>query len=509
MLETLKKKLQLAVNFPSPPAVALQIIGLTREPEIDMAKVAAAISKDPALTAKVLRVANSAHYARRRKSENLRQAIVTLGVNAATTLALSFSMVGTYRSGKGTGIDYTHFWRRALLSAAAARAFAQLQNVRAPEDVFLVAVLQDIGVLAIDRVEPSFYGSLPSNASHDQRIALETKVLGTDHASLGSWLMREWKLPESLCAVVELSHEPAWADGQTPAGLASRCVALGSECVELLFDPQSTTRIHVLAAHAKQWLDIDPIALSDTMVAIVAEVPEIERLFDTSLMESDVATLILEQARDLLSYRAMQALDQVRTLTENSAHLEARTAALEDKHRRDALTGVFNRGYLDEVLAIEFQSANEGGWPLSIVFADLDRFKEVNDTYGHPAGDTVLIATAKLIMDVVRDTDFVARYGGEEFVILLPGVGTEAAEGVCSRLLARLRVTSHTVAGGMIQATASLGLATHSANTPFPSVAHLLEAADRCMYAAKEAGRNRLISFSAPPQAEPVMQVAG
>ena len=134
MIDTLKRKLELAGNFPSPPAIALQIIALSRQPDIDIGRVAAAISKDPGLTIKVMRVANSPLYAKRRKSENLRQALVALGLNAATTLALSFSLVATYKSGKGAGIDYTQYWRRALLSASAARTFAATQSCTSEPD---------------------------------------------------------------------------------------------------------------------------------------------------------------------------------------------------------------------------------------------------------------------------------------------------------------------------------------------------------------------------------------
>lgn len=91
MLNALKTKLAINVNFPSPPAIAQQIIALASEPDIDLVRVAAAISKDPGLTTKILRVANSPLYSKRRKSENLRQALVVLGLNAAITLALSFS----------------------------------------------------------------------------------------------------------------------------------------------------------------------------------------------------------------------------------------------------------------------------------------------------------------------------------------------------------------------------------------------------------------------------------
>ncbi len=496
MLEPLKKKLQLTTNFPSPPAIALQIVALAADPEIDVAKVASTISKDPGLTVKILRVANSPLYAKRRKSENLRQALVALGLNAATTLALSFSLVSSYNGGKGSGINYTRYWRRAILSASAARTFGTLAGVQVLEDIFLAALLQDIAVLAIDRVEADFYRGLPPDCTHAEIVVHEMQSLGSDHAALGGWLLRHWKLPEALCATVEASHEPAAAAPETALGMAARCVALGSECVEVLLAPQTPSDLKALAAHAQAWLGVDAESLANAMTTIVDEIPEIERLFDTAILEADAATSILEQARELLTFRSLQALDQMSSLQEASEELEARTAALEDKHRRDALTGVFNRGHLDEVLRREFDSAVAGGWPLSIVFVDLDRFKHVNDTYGHPTGDAVLTATAQLFVEVLRDSDCVARYGGEEFLIVLPGLATDPAVKVCERLLARVRNLQHPVPGGSIRVTASLGLATLTMKARFARVADLIEAADRCVYAAKKAGRDRLVCFN-------------
>lgn len=496
MIEPLKNKLRLASNFPSPPAIALQIVALASDPEIDVAKVASTISKDPGLTAKVLRVANSPLYAKRRKSENLRQALVALGLNAATTLSLGFSLVTAYKGGKSAGINLGRYWRRALLGASAARTIGAIQNVRSLEDLFLAALLQDIAVLAIDRVQPDFYRALSPDATHAQLLAHEKQMIGTDHADVGAWLLRQWKLPESLCATVEASHEPP-CEGQSTVGMAARCVALGSACVELLLAPQHTVDdLQGLATYAAESLGIGAEALADAMTTIVAEIPEMERLFDTEIMDGDSAATILDQARELLMFRNLQALDQMSTLEQASAQLEARTAALEDQQRRDGLTGVFNRRYLDEVLEREFQGAVAGGWPLSIVFADLDRFKDVNDTYGHPAGDEVLIGTARLFLEVLRDTDCVARYGGEEFVIVLPGLAADAARSVCERLLERLRACPHAVAGGTIRVTASLGIATHAANTPYARVSDLIEAADRCVYAAKKRGRDRLVCSS-------------
>ena len=268
-----------------------------------MARVATTISKDPVLTAKVLPgAANSTLNTKRRKSENLRQALVALGLNAATTLALSFSLVSTYKTGAALGISHTRYWRRAILGASAARTFAVLKGVRAPEDVFLAALLQDIAVLAIDRVQPDFYG-LPAEAMHRDLIAHEIVSLGADHAAVGAWLLRQWKLPESLCAAVEASHDPAERRrSRRPAWAGSSCVALGSECVELLLGPTPGDPA-ALAQQAETWLGIGAEALTTAMSTIVAEIPEVERLFDTAILDADVAASIIEQARELLTLR--------------------------------------------------------------------------------------------------------------------------------------------------------------------------------------------------------------
>jgi diguanylate cyclase (GGDEF)-like protein len=497
MLDRLKSKLKASVNFPSPPAIAQQIIALAGDPHIDISQVAAAISRDPGIAAKLLRAANSALYSRQRKSANLRQALIVLGLHGATTVALGFCLLGTYRGLRSNGVDYDRYWRRAILSASAAKCFGALQNASAVEDIFLAALLQDIAILGVDRSAPDFYRDLPRNASHREISAHETARLGIDHAELGAWLLEYWKLPERLCRTVAWSHAPPIADRSSPTGIAASCVALGSECVEILLAPAAAADCAVLAQHASEWLGIDAPAVAEVMGKIVAEIPEIERLFDTKLLRPDAASVILDQARDLLLVRNLQAFGQVSGSRDTNLKSEARIEALQDAQQRDGLTGLYNRGYLDLMLRREFQAATKGNWPLSVVFVDLDRFKGINETYGHEAGDSVLVTTAKSIASVARDTDCVARYGGEEFVIVLPGLASPGAEIFCQRLIARLRSTVHPIRGTMVTVTASVGLATHTPKTPFQRASHLINAADRSVWVAKKSGRDQLVRHNA------------
>jgi diguanylate cyclase (GGDEF)-like protein len=493
MLDHLKSKLKASVNFPGPSAIAQQIIALAGDPDVDVAQVAAAIGRDPGLAARLLRVANSALYSRQRKSTNLRQALNVLGLHGATALALGFSLLDTYRGLNSNGVDYDRYWRRAILSASAARCFGALQNAGAVEDIFLAALLQDIAILGVDRAAPDFYSDLSRETSHREFSAHETVRLGIDHAELSAWLLEYWKLPKPLCRAVAWSHAPPTAVRSTPTGMAACCVALGSECVEILLAPAAAPDFAALAEHAAEWLDIDAPTLAEVMGTIVAEIPEIERLFDATLLRPDAASVILDQARDLLIRGGHQALGPVSSLRETNLKLEARTAAVHDGQHRDGLTGLYNRGFLDLMLRREFQAATAGNWPLSLVFVDLDRFREINDTYGQEAGDSVLLTTAKLIASVARDTDCVARYGGEEFVIVLPGLASPGAEIFCQRLIARLRSTLHPIGGTMVTVTASVGLATQAPKTPFQRVSHLINAANRSVCAAKKSGRNRLV----------------
>src|SRR5580692_5708742 len=174
----IEAKLRRLVNFPSPPGVATHIIELAQDPDIEMGKVAKALSMDSALSSKVLRIANSPLYAQRRKSENLRQALVVLGLNATLTLALSFSLVKSLRARKSNGMSYPFYWRRALVSATAARALADAMRQSLAEEIFLAALLQDVGMLALDQALPDLYqGSEALQQDHAALAELETKRL--------------------------------------------------------------------------------------------------------------------------------------------------------------------------------------------------------------------------------------------------------------------------------------------------------------------------------------------
>ena len=162
--------------------------------------------------------------------------------------------------------------------------------------------------------------------------------------------------------------------------------------------------------------------------------------------------------------------------------------ALVRQANHDPLTGCYNRASGEELFSIQFSLAERNGTALTVVFVDLDKFKSVNDTYGHEAGDRILIAAVKTMRDSLRAGDALVRWGGEEFLVMLPN--TDCASAVV--MLERLRTggLGPRPDGGML--TASYGLAERQADGAVDT-RQLLEIADRRMYQAKEQGRNRWI----------------
>lgn len=167
--------------------------------------------------------------------------------------------------------------------------------------------------------------------------------------------------------------------------------------------------------------------------------------------------------------------------------------ALRRSSTTDALTGLYNRRFLDATLATEFTRAERGQSALSVLMIDVDHFKHFNDTHGHDQGDRVLQMVSRCLRDNVRPFDFACRYGGEEFAVILPGMDGALARQVAERV--RVAVAQTEVDG--LHVHVSVGLAS------FPLVAvlfpdALIKAADAALYRAKESGRNRVVEAQAP-----------
>lgn len=174
----------------------------------------------------------------------------------------------------------------------------------------------------------------------------------------------------------------------------------------------------------------------------------------------------------------------------NKLQLESANAQLQELAQHDGLTGLLNRRHWESCLEHEFARHTRYSNPASLVLFDIDHFKQLNDTYGHQAGDEVIRQVADIIRQLARDTDYAGRYGGEEFVVLLPDTPMQGAALFAERL--RKAIEQLTIKHGQYQMSCSVSLGVACMRNDMAHYNALIEEADKALYQSKSSGRNRV-----------------
>ncbi len=197
-----------------------------------------------------------------------------------------------------------------------------------------------------------------------------------------------------------------------------------------------------------------------------------------------------ERPQEAVSEQLQALMAQVESIEKES--LKTREALEEQRYKatHDSLTGLPNREAWVERAHHEMQRFQRYGHPLTLCVCDLDKFKHINDTYGHQAGDKVLKLIAKVVSGRLRNVDFIARYGGEEFVLLLPETAAEQAFKVLDKIRAAVAKTPFRFKDNPVQITLSFGIAEFQKDEPVEAA---FERADKALYQAKDEGRNRCV----------------
>jgi diguanylate cyclase (GGDEF)-like protein len=169
---------------------------------------------------------------------------------------------------------------------------------------------------------------------------------------------------------------------------------------------------------------------------------------------------------------------------------EVALEALRDSSERDALTGLYNRRHVDRRLLAEYNSWTRHHDPFAVLLFDIDHFKRINDTYGHPTGDAVLRRIAATVSPQLRNSDILGRYGGEEFIVILPHCDEPGAAVVAEKIRQAIEGDALEVSAGALRVTVSVGGC--AATDGLASAAALVAEADQALYDAKHAGRNQV-----------------
>ncbi|MFW6060953.1 MAG: diguanylate cyclase, partial [Phycisphaeraceae bacterium] len=438
---------------------------------------------------KILKTVNSSFYGQAHAVSSVSHALVVLGLNSVKTLALGFSLVNNLKDADGDGFDHFRFWKRSLYSATAAKSLANQMGLVQQEEAFLGGLLQDLGMLALEQVLPDEYAQVVAEAGDDHAhlCELEREHLGMEHPALGAALAEHWRLPPLLVAPIRHHEQPEEADG--PTAPLVRAVAAGNRVADLFTGDSPGEALEGYYESLQRLCALDKGAANQLLHTIHKQTKEMQRLFELPTGELEHPDAILARANEALMQISLQQQQQ-------SSELEQQNRQLVEQVYIDSLTGTANRCKFNTFVADSFEQAVQQDAELSILFMDVDHFKQFNDRHGHPTGDRVLIEVAALLKRCTPEPGLVCRYGGEEFSVVLPGTSRRDAAVLAERIRGELeQQTVESDEGEMLSVTASIGVATYE-DVFFERVEQLIKAADQGMYAAKKAGRNCVRIFT-------------
>ena len=496
--ETILKSTQL----PSRPAVAVRLLQLCREPQSDMAEVIRAVQADPAISAKILRAANSARFSFRSKVESIERAVPLLGTATITTLAISFSLTEDSMPTSRLRDLYEAYWRQSLVQASAAEVVLSNASRDARAEYFLTGLLLDIGTLAMMRAIPDEYFEISGDARETGRQVheVETQVLGFDHSRIGASLLDSWGLPEKLVSAVRHHHRPL-DDLETPGGVACesiRVAVFATAAGAYFCEPSKGVALESLNEIGSHCFGMESAQIQRTVDQISERVSNACELFDVDSTRIPSSEDLLTEANDQLLQRTLsqheaqqESATRQRTYQKNVRQLEEQNRKLRSQALTDPLTQCYNRAYFDSVFDQEASRCVRTGNPIAVMFLDVDHFKNVNDRYGHSFGDDVLRGIAGSIRESIREEDTLARYGGEEFVILMDRPSIDALHVISERVRSTVESTSFIFEKEQVPVTISIGCSMGSIERAADSEI-LLSAADTAMYQAKKQGRNQV-----------------
>jgi len=480
-------------SLPTLPGVAVRILELTQNDDVSLRDISKVVEQDQALTGKILKTVNSSFYGLAQPCGTVDRALNYLGLTTVKSLVLGFSLVDSTRDiGESSGFTLEQYWSRTIYAATAARLLALRFRRTDPDEAFTAALFQDIGVLAaVAGLKDEYLDIVGDHLFDNELPRLEQDGLGCTHTQVGAALAEKWRLPQAYIAVIQHHHSPDRAP--VSAQQVVRTAVLGSVSAEILAGGDGASaafkRFQSLVA---EWYgeSVDDIGAQFDEIASAAK--EVGKVFEQHISAAADTSQLVVAAHE----RAIEI-----------------QISSEQESTRDGLTGIANRKQFDFKAGRWFEEAKEAGTPIAILFADGDRFKSVNDTLGHQAGDAVLVELAARIREAVADAGEAFRYGGEEFAIVLPGLDLEAAAAIAERVRAAIEAEPIDLSAVDCDAdthhqTLSIGVAASLPAHPADSLTALVKAADDAVYRAKENGRNRVELAQTDKPAAPVQAQA-
>jgi diguanylate cyclase (GGDEF)-like protein len=474
--------------LPSPPVSVLEVVRKSEDPDVTIPALAKLIELDVALAVQIVRMSNSALYAPVNEITTVERALTTLGLRSVRLLALSTSLKMLIPD-ESEIFDTTEIRRRMVVNGSLARRFAMKMARAQQDEAFLAGMLTGLGPVVLATTHPDLAHRLFAEAEWPD-VQTERDLLGFSTNDITAHLIREWGLPEIICDAVESRTEPIAPEHNK----LQRCMQLTLLAERVLCGNNPSADLMALAEATESELDFSLDETNEWLIEAEPIVSETAELLQFQFPQKTAYTELLLEATRGMQQLTMEANTVIVESTRKLEALSQRNDELRQEAETDALTGLPNRGMLDQALASRLEAHTllpSGSHTIGLLMVDLDHFKAVNDTHGHGVGDDVLRKLGSTLDHQTRGEDLAARYGGEEFVVLLARANSSEIAVVAERLRAAIETMDVTLPNGeRLPITASIGGALFG-EVDNDDGAALLERADRRLYMSKDNGRNQ------------------
>jgi diguanylate cyclase (GGDEF)-like protein len=492
VLEALKN----ARDLPSVPAVALEVLRVAQDEDASAEDLAAVVSLDPALAAKVLKVANSALFARRTEVTTLHRACAQLGFKTVKLWALSFTMVDSLDHREIEGLDYGEYWKRSLVRAVSAKLVAEAVAPKLADEAFITGLLSRIGQLVLANCLPGEYKAVLAATSESWPSRdLQKKTLGYSSDELGAALLYTWKLPPMIYEAVRCAEDVPNASDNLPAATKklAQIVTLAASCEELVCGTGKCRALMALQNGAKTYFGFEAEQVETLLTQVDQRVAEIADILRIKIKDGLDMAAVLRTAQLELLRETITLLHHSVVSDQRAAQLQFENSLLLLKAQTDPVTGLSDRNTFQETLASCAVKESDASHRLraGLLRIAVDNFEEITDEHGVDVGDRVLQLIARVVRDVTGESDLAARYEGEEFAVVMPQVTVEELPEVAERIRRGVEKQRLNMDTGEVAVTVSVGGAhTEVFDSPV-SPDQLIEIASRHAGQARRKGGNQ------------------
>jgi diguanylate cyclase (GGDEF)-like protein len=476
-------------RLPSLPNVAQRMLEIAQQDEPDYGELCKIIRTDPVISGRILRTVNSALFAIRPKIESIEVAIPRLGVSAIRTLILSFHLASWKASSSETKGVFRSVWRSCLTQGVIAELLAEKTKLD-PSTCFTGGLVQDIGIIAMaTEIGDEYVTEVLQSDSQSESISIEKERFGFTHVDVGVEILKRWNMGDNFVDAIKSHHESDSAlkpnaDNMFAAVLqaANLGAEILTECAALSDVDRAVDRwMRVLNSQ----FGFNPDDAQNVISEIEERVSEYSSLFAFDIADNDSVERVVERAKDLLQDIALESQMQLIAAQRKTKEPEIDEAAF-----RDYLSGLYNRRFLSEMMDSRLETWVKKRKPIAMLYLDVDKFKSINDTYGHVTGDNAIKHVADWLRKCTRENDFVFRLGGDEFLVVMQI--KESHYKTAANRLAKDIPSLVCSNSGEVEMSLSVGGVHFKPKRGGPGfdLNSMIDKADKQMYAAKNSGGN-------------------